>query len=291
MEMSVKPVSILIAILAVCLMASVPVVVKAVSASEIEVGTVRLLIAGCGMTLWLTLTGRFKKLTTHQWLMLILLGLIFALHWYAYFKSIKLSSPSIAAIGVSTYGLHLIFLGRIFLQQPIAKLDGLALMMALLGIYLVFPQIDWRSSYFQGLLVSILSGFLYACLPIIHRLSRDISNSLRAWGQFTFGLALFAPWALVESWQLSSKDWMGLIFLGLVSTLLAHSLWVKATTELPAAVSSMVYYLYVPLAMLLSYFGIGEDITLPMIIGAGLIIIANVLTVAVRFFGVHQRAN
>ncbi len=275
------------AITAVVLMACVPVIVKLVSATEIEVGTLRLLIASLGMTLWLKFSKVNWNFSGRQWRMLMLLGVTFALHWYAYFKSIKLATPSIAAIGVSTYGIHLVLLSALFLKQKITLADGIALVMAMVGVYLVVPQVDWHSVYFQGLLVSILSGVLYACLPIIHQFSKDISNSARAWGQFTFAFAVFVPFSAFESWQLTQFDWLGLIFLGVVATLVAHSLWVKATTELPGAIASMVYYLYVPMAMALSYVFIQEKITTLMILGAALIISANLITIVYRF--VQQR--
>ncbi len=276
--------ALLTAFIAVVLMASVPIVVKLVSASEIEVGTLRLLIASVGMTLWLKWSRVSWRLTADQWRMLILLGITFAIHWYAYFKSIKLSTPSIAAIGVSTYGIHLVLLSAIFLKQKINVADGVALVLAMVGVYLVIPDLDWQSDYFQGLLVSIFSGILYACLPIIHQLGKEVPNRMRAWGQFSFALMVFLPFGLFESWQLGLNDWVGLVFLGVVATLIAHSLWVKATTELPGAIASMVYYLYVPLAMALSYVLVDEQITGLMILGAALIILANFLTIAYRFY-------
>ncbi|MCP4272474.1 MAG: EamA family transporter [Gammaproteobacteria bacterium] len=275
--------AILSAICAVILMGTVPVTVKYVSASEIEIGVVRLCIAVTGLSLILLLRGYRWKLQSHEWRALILLGLTFAFHWFTYFKSIKLSTASIAAIGVSTFGLHIIILSRVLLKQAIKTIDWFALILAAFGIYLVLPDLNWRSEYFQGLALGVFSGFLYACLPIIHKKAISVPNSVRAWGQFVFALIPFAIFSFGESWVLESRDWYSLAFMGVVATLIAHSLWVKATTELPGRFTSIIYYLYIPVAMSLSILILNEQLSASMISGAVIIIGANVMVLAAHF--------
>ena len=270
--------ALLAAIAAVLLMACVPVLIKLVSATEIEIGIVRLAIASIGVSGFLYWRGFRWQLTRSQWRALLLLGLIFAVHWYLYFKSIKLSTPAIGSIGVSTYGIQLIVLSALFLRQKITLIDAIALGFVAIGVYLVSPEFSWQSDYTLGLWIGILSGFFYACLPIVHIKMRDIPNGTRAWGQFTFALLFFAPFGFHQSWQLADIDWYYLIFLGAVSTMVAHSLWVKASTELASEVTSVVYYLYVPAAMLLSFLLANETITGAMIAGALIIIMANAMT-------------
>jgi len=271
------------AIIAVMLMACVPVVVKWVQADEWQIGAVRLLIASVGIFVWLRWKGFRWRLTRKQWGVMLLLGLVFAVHWFSYFKAIKLSTPSVAAIGVATFGVHLVLLSRWLLKQPITLMDWLALILAGVGLYLVIPELNWHSHFTQGLLWAVASGFLYACLPIIHQKSQDIPDDARAWGQFTFGLLPFAVGSVDSDWSLSVEDWQGLLFLGMVSTLVAHSLWVKATTALPGALTSLIYYLYVPVAMGLSVLIMNEPVTSNMVLGAIIIIAANALTLWVRW--------
>ncbi|MEE4244734.1 MAG: DMT family transporter [Kangiellaceae bacterium] len=288
--MVLKSSSIIIAILAVAMMSIVPVGIKLVEANEIEIGVVRLLVASFGLYIFIRVKRRFL-LNGKQWLALMVLGLTFAAHWYTYFHSIKLSTASIGAIGVSTYGIHLIVLGRIFLKQPIHLLDILAIFAALGGLFLVSPELSWQSSYFQGLLWSIVSGFLYACLPILHQKSSNIATDIRAWGQFSFALVPFLLFGINQSWDFPRTDWYWLVALAVVSTLFAHSLWVKATTELPAVMSSIIYYLYVPAALLASFMIINEQITLNILVGASIIILANVMTLLSRVKASRSTAN
>jgi drug/metabolite transporter (DMT)-like permease len=66
------------------------------------------------------------------------------------------------------------------------------------------------------------------------------------------------------------------VVLGVVCTLIAHTLWIKVSTELPGNITATVYYFYVPLAMGFSYFLFDEQLSWQKITGASLIILANI---------------
>ncbi|NVJ51043.1 MAG: DMT family transporter [Gammaproteobacteria bacterium] len=272
-------VSILAAVAAIVLMASVPTLIKTNSANEIEIAAARLLIASLGLTVYLSVRRySWRELLPHI-KPLAILGAVFALHWYLYFKSIKLATASIAAIAVSTYGIHVTLLSAVFLKQSITRFDALVTLIGFIGIYFVVPDLDWQSDYFIGAIIGVLSGFLYAVLPILHQRFSQIDTLVRAWGQFTFAFIAFLPFVFFQPWQLNQQDILGLLFLGVAATLLAHTFWIKATTELPGVVSGIIYYLYIPLAVSISVVFLKDDLSFTMIIGAVVIIMANVLLV------------
>ena len=83
----------------------------------------------------------------------------------------------------------------------------------------------------------------------------------------------------LSDWHLSSYDWLGLLFLGIMCTLVSHTLWVRLTTVLSTRTTSVIYYLYVPVSLVLSVLALDERVDAAMIAGAGLIILANVIGV------------
>ncbi len=264
---------------AVLLMASVPSIIKLISVNEFEIAIIRLVVGVVGVGLWLAVKKQWQPLSKKQWLILLGLGLTFALHWYTYFKGIKLSTPSIAAIGVSTYGIHLMLLSHWLLGQRYHWNDWVALLLALIGLVMVIPEFNFESSFTLGLVLAVISGFLYACLPIFHQKARELPNAIRAFSQFLFALVPFLLFLPLTNFAAATQaDWQGLIYLGIVATLFAHTLWVKATTELPGNVASSIYYLYIPCAVSVSIFLTGESISSSLIVGASLIVAANFLT-------------
>ena len=267
---------VLIAISAILLMSFVPVTIKWISANEATIGIVRLFIGVVGIALILLYKKRSIQLTGKDWFWLVSLGLVFAFHWYTYFKSIKLSDASLAAIGIATFGIHLLILNRIFYKEKLYATDFVAVVMAIGGIYLASPSVSLDAVKLEGFWISIFSGFLYGCLPLINRQISHLTTNTRALGQFGFALAGFCFLLPQSDFNLPVNDWYGLIFLGVFSTLIAHTLWNKASTELPGNFTAVIYYLYVPMAIIMGYFFLGEPMNWEKLTGAALIIAANI---------------
>jgi len=265
------------ALLAVLSMSMVPVLIRASHANEITIGIVRLTIA----IILLTPVFFFRQLpclSARQWFGLLTVGLVFGCHWLSYFVSIKWSSAAIAAIAVSTYGIHLLLLQWLVKGQRIRLLEWLAVFICFGGCILIAPNFSLSDKVTLGLLVGIGSGFLYACLPLLHQNLMAIPTFTRAWAQFLFAILIFIPFVGTANWRLSANDWWGLLVLGAVCTVIGHSLWVKSSSELPVIFTSLIYYLYVPIAMITSFIFLQELITPTMIAGAACIIVANIVT-------------
>ncbi|MBB6523073.1 DMT family transporter [Pseudoteredinibacter isoporae] len=270
---------ILIALLAVTSMSMVPVLVKSTSANEISIGIFRLGIALLLISPFVFYRQLLLKLNKTQWLGLFWIGLCFGVHWLTYFYSIKAAGAALAAIAVSTYGVHLLLLNVVFKQYQIRVSEWLAIAVCIGGCIIVAPPLNWQESSTPGLIVGLISGLLYGAMPLLHQRVNEIPTLTRTWGQFAFALLVFLFFVRDFEPPETMLDVNKLLALGVICTVLAHGLWVKASTELPALFTAMIYYLYVPLAMISSYFVLNEDISLEMVLGASLIISAN-LTLA-----------
>src|SRR5210317_1971258 len=101
-----KPKLILIALAAVISMSVVPVLVKSTHANEVTIGLARLGIAVLAFTPIALWRRQLLRLSAKQWGQLVTIGLVFAVHWLTYFASIKLATPAIAALSVTTYGVQ-----------------------------------------------------------------------------------------------------------------------------------------------------------------------------------------
>jgi drug/metabolite transporter (DMT)-like permease len=212
-----------------------------------------------------------------NWLILLSLGLLFGLHWLTFFLSIKIASAAIASIGLSTYGVHLIILGWLFRKNAVTLTDALAVILAIIGSIIVIPDFTLENNTTQGICLSVISGLFYASLPIIHQKNPQLSSSIRAFGQFLFALIFFLSFFPLTDWNLYINDWMGLLFLAVACTFVAHTLWVRVTTILSTVTTSVISYLVVPVSMLLSYGLLHEPIGFSKLSGATIIIVANLV--------------
>jgi drug/metabolite transporter (DMT)-like permease len=263
------------AAVALALFGAIPVVIKAISANAFTIGIFRLVVATIGAIVYCA----WKRQMAIAWRdvgRLALLGAIFFAHWITYFIAIKISSASIAAIGLSTYGIQLLILGALTKTTPgtsrLHRTDLVAVMLAVAGALVIVPDLTLRSSVLSGIALASLSALFYATLPILHQRFAAIPSSTRTLGQFAGALVLFLLFLPLSNWQLTGRDWGGLWFLGIGSTLIAHTLWVRVTTTLTPAAASVLYYGNLPFALLLSAFLLHEPFTTRTVVGALLII-------------------
>ena len=277
---------IIIAIFAILLMSLEPVIIRWINVTPATIGIIRLSIAVLGIGLFAVVSRSAILVSRKDLLWLVLLGFVFALHWYSYFVSIKQADASLAAIGVATFGIHLLILSSFIKREKFNSFDILAVALSIIGIYLASPSLSLQQDKLQGFLLAIASGFLYACLPIINQQIHHVSTKTRALGQFGFALVAFLFLLPKAQFNISVSDWQGLIVLGVLSTLIAHTLWIKVSTELPANLTAVIYYCYVPITMILSFFLLKESMSWQKVIGASLIILANIMVVLL-----HKKAE
>lgn len=275
----ISPSLIVAALLSVLSMSLVPLIIRTTDANEYVIGIVRLGIALLFLSPLIFGKYQLARITRQQWWLLVAVGVIFGVHWLMYFISIKTSSASIAALAVSTYGIHLLIINWLFNRHPIRPAEWAAIALCFAGCFLVAPSFNLNDQGTRGLLIGMLSGLLYAMLPLLHQKLRSVPTMVRAWAQFAFALIVFVPMLPLAQWShLGFDDLWRLAVLGIVCTLIGHSLWVKVSTELPAVLTAVTYYLYVPIAMLASFWLLDEAMDAQKIIGAALIIGGNIGT-------------
>ena len=259
------------------LMSGVPVLIKFTNANSYTIAIVRLLMASVLIGLYMIIVREKIIFNIRTLKKLALIGFFFSLHWLTYFSSIKISTASIGILGASTYGIHLIILGWIFLSVKPRWIDIFTVIIAFWGTYLIIPEFSFQNNITLGLFLSIISGLLFAFLPILHQKSQHISGNQRALGQYLFAIPLFLFFSGKFDFQLESSDWYSLLYLGVLGTFLAHTLWINVTTKLNTTVTSLIFYVIIPITMSISYFWLGEDMKLNKLMGALMIISANVL--------------
>jgi EamA-like transporter family. len=269
------------AAIALTLFGCIPVVVRGVSANAYTIGIVRLAVATLGLFSIMAVRGELRRVPFRDVLRLGVIGLLFFGHWITLFLGIKISSASIGAIGLSTYGAHLLMLGWVFGQAEARPRwsDVLAVCTAIAGALLVVPKFDATG---LGMLLTSSSALMYATLPLLHQRWSHIDTRTRALGQFSFAFLFFLFFLPKAQWTLAPRDWLGLAFLAIGVTLIGHSLWVSVTTRLSPSATSILYYANIPIAIALSTLVLGESLTWRAALGAALIIGAGVLGLVSR---------
>lgn len=260
---------------AVLTMSAVPVLIKSTEANSVTIGIVRLLIAVAAFAPVVLYRRRLQRLSARQWRQLLVIGLVFGAHWLAYFLSIKLATAAIAALTILTYSVQYLVLAWLFNKEQVTPVEWLAIALCFAGCVIVAPEFSLGNDITAGIAIGLFSALLYAALPLLHQRASAIGTTERAFGQFLFALPVFAPFLGLANWDLGVTDVYQLLALGLVCTVVSHTLWVKATTELPAIHASMIYFLYLPGAFVGSVVFLGEEVTARKLAGCAIVLGAS----------------
>lgn len=270
-------------IAAVLTMSAVPVLVKSTEANIVTIGISRLAIAVLAFTPFVLHRARLLRLSRRQWLQLVVIGCTFGLHWLAYFASIKLATAAIAALTILTYSVQYLVLAYIFNGETVRPLEWLAIGLCFAGCVVVSPELTFGNDVTLGIAVGLFSALLYAAMPLLHQRASDIGTLDRTYGQFFFALLVFVPLWGQANWDLGTTDVYQLVVLGLLCTVISHGLWVKASTELPAIYTSMIYFLYLPGAIVGSMIFLGEPLTPRKLLGCTMVLVASVALSLYRY--------
>ena len=208
------------------------------------------------------------------------IGTVFFCHWITYFYAIKIGGASSCVLGMSTYGIQLMLFGSFLLNYHLRPKNYLSLFIVLIGLSQLLPQFDFSNNFVKGLMLGLCSASFYSLMPILHqKANRHFKYEERIFAQFFVALIYFSLFIPKTHWSLQLKDWLGLLFLSILGTVVAHSLWAKVTSQLPTYISGIIYYAITPTALILSHFLFGEVLSGRQVLGAGLIISAAIFNV------------
>ena len=173
-------------------------------------------------------------------------------------------------------------------KEKISRLHWVSVLIALMGTALLV-DLQW-STWTLGDSLTVGNAVLAA----VHIISID-HFSKRSKNNFAFNVfqsfwtALFAlSFSGVDSrWDLMSMNlhgWIGILSLGLGSSLIAFYLQVRAQQTLNPSIASILFLLESPFTLIFAYFLLGERLTHSQIVGAALITIACLSAIFLKSF-------
>ena len=265
----------------IVLMGSIPMWIRMVQGSPAEIGAVRL-TWGLALTLLFMRRRidfraivRGSKDANVPAYVLPIIGLFFGAHWFLYFESIQLSSASLGILALSTYGVHVTWMGAVFSSRPTTGRDWVAVLCSAAGAWVAAPPYDPSGHAFLGFVLGMLSAVFYAALPLLHQRAQGLSLPTRSTAQFFFAWLVFVPVASAQPWALDTRSWVALTVLGVLCTFVAHNLWIEVTTAVRPATSGVLYYLAIPVTMVLDTLVLKNPPALGQWAGAALVLAGN----------------
>jgi len=191
-------------------------------------------------------------------------GAIAALHWVAFYGSIKYSNVSVGLLCFSAVGFFTALIEPLVFRHRIDWMELFLGLLVIAGIFLIF-QVD--PHYKTGILIGLVSSLLGSLFPVLNkrileRVPAAIVTRYELTGGFFF-LSILLPFYL--RWFPTTKvlpgleDWLWLLVLSLACTVLAFTLSMNALKRLSAFTVNLSYNLEPIYGILLAFVLFRED--------------------------------
>ncbi|HNP32750.1 MAG TPA: DMT family transporter [Flavobacterium sp.] len=162
---------------------------------------------------------KISKKTTLQFLFA---GFIIAMHWFTFFKAIKISNISVTLACLSTGAFFASLLEPILYGKKIVWYEVFFGLIVVFGLYIIF---NVEGNYFYGMLIALSSAFLSALFAVINsKFVKEYSPVIISFYELSGGLIFFSFLLLLTHsfsptfFALSAKDVMYLMILSSVCT-------------------------------------------------------------------------
>ena len=137
---------------------------KLVSIPALEMVFYRSILAALGMGIVILAVKGTFTVTRTEFVKLILIGFIVALHWVAFFGSARVSNVSVSLVGFATNSLWTALLEPWFNRSRVKKFELLLGLVVIFGLYVIF-SFDFQ--YKLGLFIGIVAGFTSALFSVL----------------------------------------------------------------------------------------------------------------------------
>ncbi len=214
--------------------------------------------------------------------LLILAGILIALHWLTFFMAIKISNVSIALATMSTGAFFTALLEPIWYGRKMIWYEVVFGLVVIAGLYLIFSV---ETSYVMGIIIALISAFLVALFSLINgKLTHQLKPSVISFYEIASGVVFLSLYLLFKGdfsmtfFQLSVNDFIYIFILASACTAYAFIASVKIMQYLSPYTVMLTINLEPVYGIILAFIFIGESEKMsPLFYVGALLILSTVV--------------
>jgi drug/metabolite transporter (DMT)-like permease len=251
---------------------------RLISLNEALLVWYRLLITVISLWILFFFQKKLRRISPAGMAKIMGVGAIVALHWVAFYGSIKYANVSVALVCFSAIGFFTAILEPLITRNAFNRVELLLGLLVIAGIYLIF---HFDPQFKTGIIIGIISALLASLFPIFNRLlvqefAPETVTLYQLSGGFLF-LTILLPFYLhyIPSERLlptlSDTGW--LLVLGWFCTVWAFNLSMNALKKISAFTVNLTYNLEPLYGIALAFIIYREDKLLSGTFYIGLLLI------------------
>jgi drug/metabolite transporter (DMT)-like permease len=217
-------------------------------------------------------------------------GIIVALHWMTFYKSIQLSTASLGILCLSTTTIHVTWLEPLIMKRKFSWIEFSLGLLVIYGIY--FVSSDFKADDFEALAYGLTSALCAALFSVFNaRLAQDIPSSTITFYELLIGfifmsvVLLFTGDLNEDLFTMTMSDFLWLVFLGILCTSFAFLATIEVVKRLGAFTVSLSINLEPVYTILLAIVILNENELLGshFYIGSGIIVIVVIANALIKY--------
>ena len=224
----------------------------------------RMLITAVSLWILYILLGKAKKISWKGGLMISFIGTILALHWVCFYASIKLANVTIALTCLSTTALIAALIEPLIIRKKFDIAEIFLGLFAIAGILIIY---NTHIQFSIGIIVGLAAALFTVLVSVLNKKIVDNYQPeqitlYQLSGGFV-GLTILMPlfqtlfpeeWSLPGTW-----DWVWLVVLSWVCTILTFFLYIRALKKVSAFTINMTLTLEPIYGIILAFILYKED--------------------------------
>ena len=233
----------------------------------------RVFFSSATLGIFLLVKRQSIKVEKRDGALLVFAGAILALHWWSFLEAIQLSTVAIGTITFSAFPLFVTLIEPLILRSRPERRDVAEAVMILAGVLVTVPEFSFGNRVFLGSAVGLGSALCYAVLTVVNRqMSSRVSGTVTAFYEQVTAAAFLLPFAMSAKARPSVSDLALLVFLGVVTTALAHTLFITGLQNVPATTAGLFSSLETVYSIAFAFLLLGEVPAVREVIGAVIIV-------------------
>lgn len=219
-------------------------------------------------------------------------GVLLALHWTAFFESILVSNVAVGLLAFSSFPLFTAVLEPVLLKLRPSRVQAVAALLVLPGIFLLVPSFSLWNSTTLGVLWGLLAGATFALLSVTNRwLGRSYpSIQISLFQDGVASIVLLPTLLLVQpAGPLTVGELIALLVLGIGCTALAHTLFITSMRGISAQLASLIASLEPVWGIVFALLLLGQVPSTRTLLGGVIILAATLLPALGPLLTAHFR--
>ncbi|GFI40271.1 hypothetical protein IMSAGC017_00303 [Thomasclavelia cocleata] len=217
-----------------------------------------------------------KILLANKWdyVLMIIAGVIMAIHWFTFLQTIQMSTVAIGTITFSTFPIFVTFLEPIIYKERLRVKDIVLALIMFLGILITIPEFTLDNQVTLAIIIGLMGSLSYAVLCLMNRYfsSRYSGRVICLYEQGIAAITLFPALFIVKAVP-NATDLLALIFLGIVCTALAHSIYVSSLKKVKVQTAGIISGMETVYSIVFAYILLKETLGMRELVG-GIVILS-----------------